>query len=665
MGQAKLIGEEVFKLLNKRVSIQDIVIVLPQEHMLFPVLNAIPKEVEIINVTMGYPLKDTPLYGLLETAIELQEQTRLSADNGLSFYHKPALNILNNPYLFDEKNSKLEKLINDIRNKNQIHVFQKDILSLQSEVLNTIFKKLNKDESLIGYLGEIVEILGVSISERFGLEQEYLFHFNQLLKRLEEILCVYDNAEIKSKTLKNLLKKATKSIEMPFESNPVEGLQIMGVLETRNLDFKHVFMLNMNEDIFPPSRNSGSFIPYRIRKAFDIPTFEDKEAMYAYLFYRLFHHAENLSFFYNMNADFGLSGEISRYLLQLELETVHDIQKRKLSNTIQIRKVNPIVIETTQDVLEKLSKYTKNVPEKERRRLSASALNIYFDCKLKFYFRYVIGLFTGNEMSEELDARHFGNVVHRTLEYVYLNSMQNKASRNIDVSDFYLLESAVEGAMEKAFKEEFGMKGKKRFHYKDRNVVMSEIIKKIVYKVINADKEYMPFQVISLERENKYENYLKIEVGDRFYDIKLGAEIDRVDKKDGLVRIIDYKTGRDETEIGDLENLFKRDIETKYKNSRKAGFQTFFYAWLYAQKFGRDNSIKPSLFNIKKLFQPDFNYSFTSHGEKIEDVRIYLESFEENLKLLLEEIYDLGTPFSQTEEIEKCSYCEYKNICER
>ncbi|MEO1253577.1 MAG: PD-(D/E)XK nuclease family protein, partial [Bacteroidota bacterium] len=335
VGQAKLIGEEVDLLLSQGVKKEDIVIVLPQDYMLFPILNVIPEQVDKLNVTMGYPLKDTPLFGLLEAAIELQEHVNLSPENGLSFYHKPTIDILSHPYLYKEDKNPLDKLINDIKKKNQIRVFQQEVIAVQSTVLNTIFRQLGEGESLTSYLNEIVSVLGNEVVERFGLEREYLYHFQQLLSKLQEIL-EKQTATIDVKTFKGLFKKATRSVKIPFSGEPVEGLQVMGVLETRNLDFKHVFMLNMNEDIFPSSQRTGSFIPYRIRKAFELPTFETQDAIYAYLFYRMFHCSERLSFYYNMYADFGLSGEVSRFIRQVELESDLKINWKKLSNSIQV-----------------------------------------------------------------------------------------------------------------------------------------------------------------------------------------------------------------------------------------------------------------------------------------------------------------------------------------
>ena len=664
IGQAKLIGEKIEELLEKGVREEEIAIVLLQDYMLFPVLNALPDRVEKLNVTMGYPLKDTPLFGLLEAILELQETISLSPENGLSFYHKPCLDILSHPYLYKEDKNPLDELISDIKKKNRIRIFQKEVLLIQSSILNAIFRQVGQEESLATYLQDVTYVLSQFIIERFGLEREYLYHFQQLLARLNEIL--EDQAEeVDITTFKGLFRKTARAIRIPFDGEPVEGLQVMGVLETRNLDFSIVLMLNMNEGMFPASQRAGSFIPYRIRKAFDLPTYETQEAIFAYLFYRLFQRSKQLEFYYNMYADFGLSGEMSRFIKQIELESRLEIRKRKLSNSIQVNEIQPIVIETTEQVLERLSIYTDAVPAKEQRRLSASALNIYLDCKLKFYFRYVLRLFSGNEMSDNLDARHFGNALHKTLEYLYLDTIEEKGSRVIDESDFFRLENSIDGAMEKAFKEEFGMKDRKRFEFKDRNVVMADIIRKFVLLVLKKDKEYAPFEIVSLEDEDKYERFLSINANDRKVDVKLGADIDRVDKKDGVVRVLDYKTGRDETEIGVFENIFNPDVAPKFKWGRKAGYQTFFYAWLYASKKGSMDAIVPGLINIKQFFQTDFDYRLKRNGIPIPDSRDYLPEFEAKLVNLLEEIFGMNHSFDQTEDLKKCTFCDFKGICGR
>lgn len=663
VGQAKAIGERVEELIDKGASPEEIVIILPQDYMLFPVLNAIPEQVEKLNVTMGYPLKETPLFGLLEASLEVQEHMQLSAENGLSFYHKPTLDVLSHPYLYKEEKNPLDKLIKDIKKKNQVRVFQSDILEVGSTVLNTIFRQVNEDEDYAKYLRSVVEILGQQVVERFGLEREYLYHFQQLLSRLNQIL-EKQTEKVDLKTFKGLFRKATRSVRIPFSGEPVEGLQIMGVLETRNLDFKHVFMLNMNEDIFPAAQRNGSFIPYRIRKAFGLPTFEVQDSIYAYLFYRLFQRSERLSFYYNMYADFGMSGEVSRFIRQLELESELKIQRKKLSNSIQVKERLPISIEKTQEVLDRLYIYSDRVPPKDQKKLSASALNVYYNCKLQFYFKYVLRLFSGDELSDELDKRNFGNVLHMTLEYLYEDAIAGKQDGSVTENDFFKIRNSVDGAIEKAFRKHFGMGEKRKFELKDRNVVMADLIRKFVNKIIDMDEAYAPFSIVGLEK--KYHQNFPIQANGQTYNVQLGADIDRVDRKEQAVRVIDYKSGKDAREIESLDKIFDPTPGTNWKDGRnKAGFQTLFYAMLYTSNHGNDHAVIPGLLNMQELFQPDFDYRLTLGGDPLTDARPYLEIFEAKLKELISEIFDMTRPFDQTEDESRCKFCDFKGICGR
>lgn len=661
IGQAKVIGEEVGKLIDQGVPKEEIVIVLPQDYMLFPVLNVIPENVDKLNVTMGYPLKDTPLFGLLETALEVQEHSQLSLDNGLSFYHKPTLDILSHPYLYKEDKDPVDDLVHEIKKNNQIRIFHQDILSIQSTLLNTIFRQVKEGENLAHYLMSIVEVLGQQVVERFGLEREYLYRFQQLLSRLNEIL-TNQTEVVDLKTFKSLFRKAARSVKIPFSGEPVEGLQVMGVLETRNLDFKHVFMLNMNEDIFPAAQRNGSFIPYRIRKAFGLPTFEIQDAIYAYLFYRLFQRSERLSFYYNMYADFGMSGEVSRFIRQIEEESSIEVIRQKLSNSIQIKEHKPITIEKTPDILNKLSMYL----EGGRSKLSASALNVYFNCRLQFYFKYVLRLFSKDDLADELDARNFGNVLHLSLEYLYLDVIKDRPNRTVDENDFFKLKSSTDGAIEKAFRKHFGMKEKRKFELKGRNLVMAEIIKKFVNRIIEMDEQYAPFEIVSLEKEDNYERILNVSTDGKNYSVRLGADIDRVDRKDGVVRVIDYKSGKDSKEIANVAKVFDRQPGTQWKPGRnKAGFQTLFYAWLYTSKRGLEDEVTPGLMNMQEIFQKEFKLELTMNGNPLSDARPLLPDFEERLKGLLEEIYGSEQPFDQTDEEMKCKFCDFKGICDR
>ncbi len=659
VGQAKVIGEKIGGLIKRgEAKTDEIVVILPQDHMLFPVLNSMPPEVEKLNVTMGYPLKETPLFGLLEVALEVQEHMNVTSESWLTFYHKNVIDVLSHPYLYEANRKIHDGLIAYIRKNNQVRVLQEDIQKVDSMLLNTIFRALKEEESFASYLVAIVRVLGGQATERFGLEREFLYHFNQMLNRLDEILHAQP-VKVNLKIFKSLFRKASGSVKIPFSGEPVEGLQVMGVLETRNLDFKYVFMLNMNEDIFPASQRQGSFIPYRIRKAFELPTFEVRDAIYAYLFYRLFQRAEHLSFFYNMFADFGLSGEISRFIRQFELESGVNVSRHKLSNSVRIREHAPISIDKTDDILKRLMMYT----DKGEKKLSPSALNVYLECRLQFYFKYVLRLFTPDDLSDELSPRDFGKIFHKVMELLYEDVTKGKSERWVGETDFFQLKSSVSGAIEEAFRQHFKLKDKQRFEVKGRNVVIAEVIRKFVDKILELDESYAPFEIRSLEndKDGNYDRLVTVNPDDQTFNIHLKGIIDRVDQKDGMVRVLDYKSGKDKTEIRNIETVFDR----QYKQRNKAGFQTMYYAWLYAGKHGDNEAIVPGILNIQELFTSDFDEHLKINGIPVTDARPYLPEFEERFITLLSEIYGRSQPFDQTNNHDKCTFCDFKGICGR
>jgi hypothetical protein len=224
----------------------------------------------------------------------------------------------------------------------------------------------------------------------------------------------------------------------------------------------------------------------------------------------------------------------------------------------------------------------------------------------------------------------------------------------------------VDGAIEKAFKVHFNIKDKRKFELKGRNVMIAEVIKIYVLKILDLDEQYAPFQIVGMEKDDNYMRTLEVQTNGSTEDVRFGADIDRVDRKDGLVRVIDYKSGKDKREIESIEKLFDRRPGSAYRPGRnKAGFQTMFYAWLYASKFGHDEAIAPGLIGIRELFQADFDFRLTFKDEPMQDARTYLPDFEERFTSLVHEVFDIEQPFDQTEDVMTCSFCDFKGICGR
>ncbi|MEL6558814.1 MAG: PD-(D/E)XK nuclease family protein [Bacteroidota bacterium] len=655
VGQAKAIGEYLQQLIKaKKFDLEETVVVLPKEHMLFPLLNSLPNQIDKLNVTMGYPLKETPLFSLLESVLQLQATARLEQDFFESFYYQPVTEIFSHPYVAQAFPEETEAYLQEIRKVNKIMI-AKEELHGKVALFEIIFQLKNNNLALCDYMVTILKTLYAGMEEVLGLEREYLFQFYQIFERLKEILSMQSSL-VEINTFIKLFRQVTRTVKIPFRGEPLEGLQIMGVLETRNLDFKHVILLSMNEGNLPADSKGGSFIPYNIRKAFGLPTFEQQDAIYSYLFYRLIQRAESIQMYYNTSSEFGLKGEVSRYIRQLKQESGLEVKEKVLANKAELSEAKPIEIAKDERVQRTLSGYLAG----GRSRFSPSALNTYLDCKLRFYFRYVAKLYTHDEVSEEMDAAMFGNILHRAMEILYENLTKKRKPAIVQPADFFTLRSSVDGAITLAFRDYYHLPKSRKLILEGRNLVMYEVMKDFIGKVIDHDESYAPFEIIALEGGSRQGYKLDYALNDG-RKVGLKGIIDRIDRKNGKVRVIDYKSGKDDRNIGSREAFFDRD---SYKRN-KAAMQTFYYAMLYINKHGDGEPIKPGIFNMRELFQDNFDESLMDGDEPLLDIRQYMEEFKADLGALLEEIFDPNDPFTQTEDPDKCRWCDYNGICRR
>ncbi|MEQ9299109.1 MAG: PD-(D/E)XK nuclease family protein [Cyclobacteriaceae bacterium] len=635
------------------------VVVLPQEQMLFPTLSSMPAEIGALNVTMGYPLKDTPLYSLLESLMQVQQSARQAHDLKTLYYYKPLLEVLGHPYLQQLGSGAIADLTARIKKENVIQVPEEEIREKQDPVLAVVFGEVPTGKSMATYLDKVVKLLYEQLQSGFELEREYFFHFHKVLTRLDEILS-FQTSEVSMDTFSKLFRQVARAVKIPFSGEPLKGLQIMGVLETRNLDFENVIILSMNEGSFPDTAQKGSFIPFNIRRAFGLPTFQQQDAIYSYLFYRLIQRAKNVRFYYNTQAEFGQSGEISRFVRQLEIESAHEVQHDTVTQPIKPRSAKEIEILKDDQVMAQLVKYTGE----GGRAFTPSAINTYLSCTLRFYYRYVARLFEEDEVQEQLDAAMFGNILHKTMELLYEDAITKRKPALVEPADFFKLKSSVDEAIRIAFRNYYHVKKGGRFEIEGRNIVMAALVRKYALKVLDHDEVHAPFEVVVLEGDEKqgYKLQLDVEANDQTYDVNIKGIIDRIDQKDGQVRIIDYKSGADNRGVGTLASLF----DPKDRQRNKAAFQLFFYAMLYQHKHGEDLPIEPGLFNIREMFLEGFSTQLSwKGGGTLSDMRTYLPEYKNQLTGLLAEIYDREVPFIQTDDLRTCGYCPYRNICQR
>lgn len=675
VGQAKLMAQVLQEMLQQGADPEETLVVLSDEKLMIPVLHGIAGGVKKLNVTMGFPLSSTPVFNLIELLVELQIHAK-----DKHFNHRQVLPVLGHPYVVAAEAGAAASKSKEILHHNWVYIPDR-FLATHHELHRLIFSEIAfagqpVSTAIIDYLRKIVVTIG-TLDSTGDVDKEYAFSFFRLLNRMEEVVSFQgahnhaaDERDDKSgkkylKSFLRLFRQLVRSQKIPFHGEPLRGLQVMGVLETRNLDFRNVFILSLNEGIFPGFNSKGSYIPFNIRKAYNLPTADHQDAIYAYLFYRLLQRAENIHLFYNSETDVLGQGEMSRYLQQLIHEGIASglvIEKSILHNPLHPRPAGPIVVNKDERVFNQLARFCKG--SGEVRYLSPSTLNDYIDCRLKFYLRHVERIREAKEVEEELDARILGNFLHKVMELFYRQLIQAKGSRTVTSDDFSGYEKKVSSLIDQVFISAYRLNPDNPVDYEGQRLIVKEVVNRFVDEIIQKDREYAPFEMKALES------------GDLVYTINvdahgnpavtLGGSVDRADLKNGLIRVVDYKTGKDKLEFESIAALFRRDGKRN-----KAAFQTMTYALLYYKSHlvtaqGNDHvKLLPGLFNRVNLFDEDFRFGLRIGRDYVDDAISLLPEFEQHIKLLLEELYDPAIPFDQTDNPEVCRICAYRNICYR
>nr|CRY95708.1 hypothetical protein [uncultured prokaryote] len=430
------------KKLNKETAV-----VLTDENLLMPLLYALPEDLGAVNVTMGYPLRNTLAYSFLERLLELQHHARSGA-SGDTFYYVDADGILTHPYIADS-DRKTIAAIHDKIVKNRLISVPSEVVA-RTPLLSRIFRVASGWRDLMSYLRDAV---AAAAETQYGGDEvrfrvEYLSVLSESIGKLYNMLqsCGMD---VSDDVCRSLVRRHLQNERIPFEGEPLEGLQVMGILETRNLDFRNVVILSMTDDNFPGSRTAdSSFIPYGLRLAYGLPTPEHHEGVYAYYFYRLIQRAENVYMFYCSHADEKSTGEPSRYIRQLEYETDFKISKIDVGADVNLADSKPIEIPKTAEVMDVLDGFTDG-----RSFLSPTAFSRYVQCPLKFYFSSVAKIRTDDELTEEVDNQTFGNIFHKAAELFYGEVLdeQHPASHLQRLIESGAVERAVNSAISEVY----------------------------------------------------------------------------------------------------------------------------------------------------------------------------------------------------------------------
>ena len=661
VNQANLVGS-ILSSLAPNEALEETVVILPDEQMLFPVLHSLPESIGQVNVTMGYPVKNVPIYAFLESVLELQRFVKVE-EGKILFYHKAVKNILSSTYFRQVNSEFIRTILNDIQEHNQIYISQETLLN-GGTFFELVFQKPTS-EGLFAYLSELI----VSLAERLEaepLQRSYLYQCYKQLNRLKAIFSKQEETSVDLNFFIRLFRQVFRQVKLPFEGEPLQGLQIMGVLESRNLDFKRVIICNMNEGSFPPSSPLNSMVPYSLRKAFGLPVQEQNEAVYAYTFYRLFHSAEEVHLIYSTASDQGKAGEKSRYIQQIDVEMGEGIDEDVIYVPVDLKYPSPVSIEKTPEVMALLDKYLVGLNGMSITSFSPSALSVYLDCRFRFYLQYLANIKERDEVKEEVDAAVFGNIAHYSLEFLYQGFRERKERDLLEKDDFADLKKHwVFPAIEKAVRKFYHLEEAADTKLSGQMAIVRDVMQKYLIRLLEIDEQDAPFRLVSMEKS--HQAYLQIQTSSGLRSVGLRGYIDRVDEHNKTIRLIDYKSGADKKEFTDISSLFDRDDN----NRNKAAMQTLFYGFLY-QFLHPENSrpLKPALFNFKEIFKDDFNpylqqKNSRSNKTEVQDYADYQTSYESGLKNLLEEVYNPEVPFTQTEELKKCTYCAYTEICGR
>lgn len=652
--QANLVGKLLEKV-GTEEALEETVIILPDEQLLFPVLHTLPEAISKLNVTMGYPIRNAPIYAFLDAVLDLQRYAKWK--NGqVFFYHKPVIDLLSFSYLKASDSEFSKEISEKIKLDNLLDV-PVEALAKEGTLFQLVFRKV-EPQDLFDYLGEIIQYLAQELKEDV-IQRSYLHQAFKQLNRLKEIFKSNLDKGLKMDFVLKLFRQIFRELKLPFEGEPLQGLQIMGVLESRNLDFRRVIICDVNEGSFPPGGGINSMIPFNLRRAFGLPVQEQNDAIYAYTFYRLLHRAEEVHLIYTTAADQGKANEVSRFVQQMQAE-LHVSKPETVMIPVQLTPVKQITLEKTPEILTRLFNYVKKEEvDPFAKSFSASALSMYLDCRLRFYFRYVAGLKEKEEVVSEIDPMTFGTLLHRSIEVLY-EVGEGKSFRDIDSHTIDRLLPLVSEAVDRAIGEFYKIKEGEIFELSGQLVIAREVFIKYVKEILNYDQKNGPFRVIGLEKE--YQAGIPIETAQGRVEIALKGVIDRMDIKDGVVRLLDYKTGKDNKKVSSIASLFDREDDKR----NKAAMQTLLYAYFYQHSHPENKlPIKPGIFNIKEIYNPQFNPFLIMDKEEISDYRDFAVEFESGLSGLLAEIFNPEVPFDQTEDEKKCAFCAYKEVCGR
>ena len=635
-------------------------IVLADESLLQTVIHCIPKEVEKVNITTGYPLAQSPITGLVKQLISLQT---LGYRKDLDKYRLHWVQILlHHPYI-KYISEKSQEIFDDLNSQKTFYLSKEqlgkddNLKLLFSNAYSNDDSKLTTNSKLLHWIIDVLRIVGTGIGlaeeSNDPLAEESIFRMYTLLNSM---VALVDDKELDVDliTLEKLINQVVQSTSIPFHGEPAEGIQIMGVLETRNLDFDHVIVLSCNEGKLPKGINDNSFIPYAIRRAYGLTTIDNKVSIYSYYFHSLLQRAGDITLVYNNATSDGQTGEMSRFMLQLMVESGH-----------KINKLNIVAQQTPQHSLPEGIKKTPEIMNiiNEINRLSPTAINTYIRCQLRFYYRYLQRIKEPENDDNEMNNAFFGSIFHRVAELFYEPYYKNKQLiQKEDIDRALKNKPLIDACVEQAFREIlFKVSKNTHVEYNGLQLINRQVIKDYFIKQLKIDQQLCPFRIRGLEK-SVYEDFdIK---GTRI--VKIGGSIDRLDElerpgKQPVIRVVDYKTGtNNSTNVKSLEEVF---TDENLKNHTDYYLQAMLYSLIVRDQSKENLPVSPALVFIQKQGTDNADCTLRINKEPIEDIATYSDEYREGLINVVSDIFNPELTLQPTEDINRCASCPYKALC--
>ena len=647
----ELLGKQISN--NPNIPIEQTAIVLADESLLLPTLNSMPDEIKTANITMGYPFCNTATHSLALKLFSLHQRCRQNL-----FYHIDILDFLSDEIISASLGiSNIRSEISYLLTKDHIiyatceeidelcHSIGYDI----SPILFVFNKTPVSPDDFISMLRQLIQTIHDSLPDnRDRKENEALACLLQIVNHLQELQKKYHFINNLSVLLK-IYTRLAQRISVSFYGEPLQGLQILGVLETRNLDFKNIILLSANEGTIPSGKTNNTLIPYDLKVSFGIPTFHEKDAVYAYNFYRLIQRANNIHLIYHTESENAGKGEPSRFLLQV----CRELAKRYPDNITlseEVLAANNIMVHNSETpYYQKTDLVLNRLEEISQYGFSPSALNKYRSCPLKFYYENILRVNELKHTTDDLEQNELGSCIHAVLERIYEPVIGSELKIEILEQALGNIDSLINQVLDIQFNHGRSHEGRNHFFESVARTQITNFLKKEIEGLKKNDK----IQIISLEEELTHE--LNVMVKDSSKKVVIKGTADRIDNWNGFTRIIDYKSGK-----VDDKDLKVNDANPDWKNVSDKWFQVMLYTWLWQHT---KQSTEPHLSGIYPLGNFKANLIVAQWETSTVLTPSHLQTFESVLQQLIADILDPDIPFIANPKSKSCSYCPFAENC--